>query len=172
MNSLEWRLKKLEDRLLGQMMNPPEDGIFDQLNSIAEQHKSFIDSEDQTYSRFIELYSKHTQQAEASATTGSSGASASSRAELVLAYEDDLTKYLNNIKTLAEKADKILDGHNWPDLSIYEAKLAELRTIHKDQFVESQKIDSKTEELIQVYNDLIGAFKRNMIAWDSALRET
>lgn len=171
MDSLEWRLKKLEERLLGQSI-PPEDNILDNLNSIAEHHKSFMDGEAQTYDRFVELYSKHKQQADHSAYVGPSGASASSKAELVLAYEDDISKYLNNIKTLAEKAETVLDGHEWPDLRQYEAKLENLKTISKEQFAENKKIDEKTEELIQLYNDLISTFKRNMIRWDGALRET
>lgn len=171
MNSLEWRLKKLEERLVGNHHQGAQQGnIFDQLKSIADHHKSFIESEDQNYARFVELYSKHRELAD-SANVANNATSISSRADLVLAYEDDLTSYMKNLKKLAEKADSVLDTQRQPDLSEYDDRLSKLKTITKEQLLESKKVDEKTEELIQVYNDLIGAFKKNMVTWDSSLRD-
>lgn len=168
MNSFEWRLKKLEDRILGQVSCPSHSKesnkhilpVFDQLNSVAKHYKNF---EDKNYIRFVDLYSQHKNNLDRAEQSDIS------KAELVLAYEADLNKYLNDTVQVAEKAEKVLDIEKWPDLSGYEQKLTQLQTITAEQHLKSTNLDKRTEELIEIYNDIIGAFKRNMVVWEEKL---
>lgn len=173
MNSFEWRLKKLEDRICGPShldRSQDQKPLFDQLNSIATHYKNFIDNEDKNYTRFVELYGIH-KDLLSKPDNASDMDCDTSKAELVLAYEADLKRFFNDTKLMAEKADKVLNIENWPDLSGYQDRLANLQTITKEQHLKSTVLDKKTEESIEIYNDIIGAFKRNMLIWEQKLEE-
>lgn len=182
MNSLEWRLKKLEDRILGRTAGPDDidklissqtneaKPILDQLSVFARLFKGCVDNEFNNYNRFVELYAKHRTNLEKSCKFADISLSdINSKAELVLAYEADLKKYLNNTKLMAEMADRVLDIKKWPDLTGYEDKLSKLQSITAEQYPQSVDLDKKTEKLIQIYNDIINSFKRNMVSWEETL---
>lgn len=176
MNSLEWRVKKLEnlifgktagaahvDRILSQSSD--QASIQDQLNSVAKHYANFINNCD-NYSKFRELYSKYS-----SLALDTNDGDAASKAELVLAYEDDIHKYMQDLKSMADKADRVLDIKSWPDLSGYKQRIDKLQQITKEQHLQSLSVDDKTEDIIQIYNDIIGSFKSNMNIWNQKLED-
>lgn len=167
MNSLEWRVKKLEDRILGQDRTEAKEPLLQQFTTIANQYKEFIDSPGNNYSRFLELYNIHKDiLSNLSKTTDTSD---TFKAELILAYHDELVNHLQNTEKLAQKADQVLDISKWPDLSSHQEKLDKLQTITKEQHLQSNVIDQKTEYLIELYNDIIGKFRSNMAIWNDRL---
>lgn len=159
MESLAWRAKQLEDKLPGPIN-------LDQLIQVAKAYRVFIDANEEKYQNFLELKGKLD---EISHNLSNDGISVLTTAELVLAYEDDLVRHLENVKTLVERADHVLDVTKWPDLSGFEKRLEKLETITRDQHLQAMTLDSKTEELIEVYNDIISSFKRNAVTWNQTL---
>lgn len=177
MESLEWRVKKLENKIAGARSGPPfcnteryQDSrpICDQLNHVSKLYKNFTETSGERYSRFKELYEKH-QKLLRDVEAPTAQVSDASKAELVLAYENDLVNHLESVKLMAEKADQVLDETKWPDLSKYRERLEKLETITRDQHLQSVNLDQRTEELIEIYNDIITAFKSNTVIWDQKL---
>lgn len=181
MNSLEWRVKKLENKILGsqanrlagnahlnQLNNQQDESISDQLNKIAKCYKGFIDTDGEKYTKFVELYERHKNLLNELDKTNDD-VSETAKAELVLAYEEDLIRHLEALRVMAEKADRVLNVDKWPDLSGYKQQLDKLEKITKEQHLQSMAIDKKTEELIEIYNDIIGSFKSNTVLWNNKL---
>jgi hypothetical protein len=159
MESHDWRAKQLEHKLPG-----PID--LDQLIQVAKVYRDFIDTNGERYANFLKLYEEYKNAAYNQTNDQISDAT---KAELVLAYEDDLVRHLENVRTLTEKADKVLDVKRWPDLSGFQERIEKLATITRDQHLQSVTLDSQTEELIEVYNDIINSFKRNAVLWNQKL---
>lgn len=175
MNSLEWRAKQLENRLLGgssgihSLDSDLRPSVSDQLQQLAALYKSFLDTQEgQKYARYRELYEKH-KRLLAELDGPETQVSDSAKAELVLAYEEDLVKHLEDMKTMAEKADKVLDSKAWPDLTTYRERLDKLETITREQHLQATKLDKRTEELIDIYNNIITSFKSNTVIWNQKL---
>lgn len=170
MNSLEWRVKKLENKILGQSgsahvdrilgLGSHQENILTQLDSIAKAYKNFMDIYGKNYERFVELYEKNK-------TLLNDTQSETSKVELVLAYEEDLTNHMKDLELLVNKADQVLNVEKWPDTS--RLKLEELQRKTREQHLQSIKIDQRTEELINIYTDIIGSFKSNMSLWNDKL---
>lgn len=181
MNSLEWRVKKLENKIIGQTNNlvhvdrilcrqpgVAQDSILEQLESIAKRYKSFLDSSNgPNYIKFVQLYDKY--KALLSELDTRQDTDVASKAELVLAYEDELRRYMENTKTMAETADRVLNVDKWPDMNGFQERLDKLQTITKEQHIQSAAIDKRTEELIELYNEIIVSFKRNSALWNQKL---
>ena len=91
------------------------------------------------------------------------------KAELVLAYEEDLKQHLEAVQAINDKADRVLDVKAWPDFRDYTEKLSKLETITKEQQLQSIQIDKRTEELIEVYNEIITSFRNNIGIWNQKL---
>lgn len=180
MNSLEWRIKKLENQIIGptngashldkvvEHSSNGQESICDQLKRVAKLYQSYIESEGQRYARFVELYEKHKNLL---GELGSNGdeVSEATKTDLLLAYEDDLIKHLEAVKGMAEKADKVLNVEAWPDSSGYRERLEKLETVTKEQHFQTVALDKQTEELIDIYNDIIGSFKSNTVIWNQKL---
>lgn len=176
MNSLEWRLKKLEDRVLGNGSNQrtptshidttnelPEKPIYDQIDGLAKHFKNFVDNECTNYQRFVDLYDKH-------ANNINELSSDRSKAELVMAYEEELTDYLNKTKQMSEQADRVLNIDQWPDLSGYDKRLEKLDASTSEQLQQTKKLEDKTKELAKVYDKTIETFKNNQrYIWEPKL---
>lgn len=163
MNSLDWRIKKLEAKVIGKL-GPLHDqqSPLDQLEDIAKHYASCVEGPHRSFPRFLELYNKHKRLLVATDSLDSKKA-------IVLAYERELLSYMHDLKTMAEKADKVLDVQNWPDITEYKERIDKLQKIVKEQHLQSTIIDKRTEELIEIYNDIIGSFKRNIEIWDEKL---
>lgn len=163
MNSLDWRIKKLEAQIVGRtVLSQDQQPILEQLENIAKHYASCIEGSHQTFPKFQELYNKHKQ-----LLVGTESLDA--KKAIVLAYEKELVDYMQDLKTLAEKADKVLDVQNWPDMTLYKERVDKLQKIVREQHIQSTIIDKRTEELIEIYNDIIGSFKRNIETWDQKL---
>lgn len=178
MNSLEWRIKRLEEQILGKLRGAAHidriinqsidrDTIVDQLNNVATEYKNFIESPEQNYARFVELKTKHRDLL--NKLVDDNDTDENSKAELVLAYEDDLTKYMEDLKIMAQKSELVLKEENWPDLRGAMGKLEKLQAINKEQHVQSVSLDKKTEDLIQIYNEILLSFKNNMVLWNQRI---
>lgn len=172
MNSLEWRVKKLEDKISGHAGDVAQaelllgqadihGSIFNQLNTVAKHYKSFSGPQ---FDRFFELYDSYSGLLESS-DDGDDKA----KAELILAYEEEIVKYANDIKLMATKADEVLNIEKWPDLTNFQDRLDKLEKITKEQHIQSSKLDKSTEELIEIYNNIIESLKSNMAIWDQRL---
>lgn len=178
MDSLEWRIKRIENQIIGKLggvahidriisQSVDRDPILDQLNNVATEYKNFTEDPGQNYSRFLELKSKHKDLL--NKLVDSNDPDETSKADLVLAYEDDLTKYMNDLKIMGKKAELVLKEENWPDLSKVFAKLDKMQAINKEQHVESVAIDKRTEDLIEIYNEILLSFKSNMVIWNQKI---
>lgn len=178
MDSLEWRIKRIENQIIGKLggiahvdriisQSVDRDPILDQLNNVATEYKNFTESPGQNYSRFFELKTKHKDLL--NKLVDSNDPDETSKADLVLAYEDDLTKYMNDLTIMAKKAELVLKEENWPDISKVSGKLDKLRAINKEQHVESVAIDKRTEDLIEIYNEILLSFKSNMVLWNQKI---
>lgn len=162
MNSFEWRLKQLEEKILAKQDHRSiydQGPICDQLLEVAKKFQVHGNK----YKKFLDQYNEFKNQAlEDDIDTVS-------KAELVLSYENDLVRYFENLKSMADKADKVLDIEKWPDLLGYEAKLQKLQTITSKQAEESKLLDQRIEKLIEIYNDIITTFKYNMSIWNNSI---
>jgi len=178
MESLEWRVKKLENTILGAQAGGPhfdrltrtsddQPPILDQLNVIAKHYRSHLDGSGKDYARFVELYDKY--RGLTGELVDNSPESRAAKVELILAYEDELLKYMGDLKDMAEKADRVLAVEKWPDLGGLEGRLGKLSTINRDQHVQSVALNQRTEELIEIYNEIIGSFKSNISTWNQVL---
>ena len=60
MNSLDWRIKKLEAKVIGKL-GPLHDqqSPLDQLEDIAKHYASCVEGPHRSFPRFLELYNKH-----------------------------------------------------------------------------------------------------------------
>lgn len=154
------------DRIISQSVD--REPILDLLNDIGAEYKNFTDGPGQNYLKFVELKSKHKDLLDKLADT-SNETDDTSKADLVLAYEDDLTKYMNDLEIMAKKADLVLKDENWPDLSSVSKKLDKLQEINKEQHVQSVAMDRRTEELIGIYNEILTSFKSNMVLWNQKI---
>lgn len=162
MNSLEWRARKLEDKIFGsQGFDPQREIVSEQLIQAAKLYKNFVGDD---YLKFLDLYKKSKELEKSNNEIGEAA-----KAELVLSYSDDLTRYLESLKTMTEKADKVLDIKNWPDFSGYTERLNKLQAITREQHLKSMALDKRTEELIEVYNRIITAFRNNISIWNQRL---
>lgn len=179
MNSLEWRVKRIENQILGKLggvahidriinQSVDQDSILDQLNYVATEYKKFIEGPGGNYSRFVELRAKHKDLLNQLVDTNN--ADETSKAELVLAYEEDLTKYMTDLKIMSEKAELVLKEERWPDLREAVGKLDKLQKINKEQHIQMLTIDKKTEDLIEIYNEILVSFKSNMVLWNQKLQ--
>lgn len=179
MNSLEWRVKKLEDKILGLngglsqvdrilTHSADQDSIHDQLYVIAKQYKNYIDQGGHNYAKFIELYQKCKNSL--IDTSDATDVDYNSKTELILAYEDELVKYFSNVKLLAENADKILDINKWPDLQL-DKRLDKLQQINKQQLSQSVTLEKRTEELLDIYNGILTDFKFKQSKWNETLEK-
>lgn len=177
MNSLEWRLKKIENKLLGSnssvshidrvlSQSNDQNTIYNQFIEVSKHYKQHL-STDGSYTRFMELYSKFKHLMNENKINNE--CDQMSKAELVLAYEDDLKRHFQNMETMTQKADQVLDINKWPELVEYQEKLDKIQKINLEQLRQSQDVDDKTEKLIEVYNDIISSFKSNMIIWNNKL---
>lgn len=177
MNSLEWRTKKLENKILGEgaglaqverilSQSVDQPTIYEQLNTVARHYRNFIDHSGPVYERFVELHEKYQSLAKEFDTSNSD---LTAKADLVLAYEEDLIKYTQDIKSMAEKADRVLNFDNWPDLISVQDRVDNLQKITKEQHLQSVVLDRRTEELIELYNEIISSFKNNMTTWNQKL---
>lgn len=178
MDSLEWRLRKVENRILGELSSVTHvdriidqsidrDSILDQLNNISKEYKNFIDEHGDNYFRFIELRKKHEDLL--SKLMVMDDTDETSKAELVLAYEEDIIKYMSDLKIMAEKADLVLKEERWPDLSKVSSRLDKIQKINREQHIQSDIVDKKTEDLIEIYNEILGSFKSNMVLWNQRI---
>lgn len=178
---MEWRIKKLENQILGRtsnvgitdkLLNNAIDraSIVDQLNTIAQQYKMFLDQNGEPYLKFKRSYDNYVSILSEMGQISKEG-SERAQMELVLAYEDELVKHMENIKNMAELADKVLDVQKWPDLTEAKEKLDKLQTITKEQHLQSAALDNRTEEFIELYNEIINSFKNNTIVWDAKLEQ-
>lgn len=156
MNSLEWRIKQLEDRVSGQCTGHAT--IYNQLNDVA---KAYLDhtSQSEEYNIFESKY-KGAQSTPTLDTT---------KIELVLDHQADLKNHLESSKAMADKAEKVLSIENWPDLSSYQDRIKSLQTSIAKYDKEASQIDKKTEEYIQLFYDLKQSMKSNMINWNERL---
>lgn len=176
MNSLEWRIKRLEENILGQapslayfdrMHANSQNSIMDQLNVLAQQYQNFLVTSGKSYPKFMELYEKHKDLSVE--LEYSFDGSETSKAELVLAYEEDLLKFMHDIKTMAEKAEEVLDVKSWPDLSCFDQKLEKLRSSINTQERESAIVDRRLEELVRIYKELLDLLQNNTEIWNRKL---
>lgn len=176
MNSLEWRIKRLEENILGQApslahfdrMHPnSQNSLLDQLNVVAQRYQNFLDTSGKNYPKFMELYERHKDLSVE--LEYSFDGSETSKAELVLAYEEDLLKFMHDIKTMAEKAENVLNDKNWPDLSCFEHKLEKLKNSINTQERESAVLDRRLEELISIYKELLDLLQNNTEIWNRKL---
>lgn len=176
MNSLEWRAKKLENRIIGGAgcrthsyeASGQETPICDQLKRISKLYQNFVDANGEKYSRFLKLYQNHKRLLD-ELDSPAPQVSDAAKAELVLAYENDLVGHLESVKHMADKADKVLDESKWPDLTRFQERLMQLETITRDQHLQSVNLDQRTEELIEIYNEIITKFKSNTVIWNQKL---
>lgn len=176
MNSLEWRVKRLENTVLGQTGRlahfgqfADQDTICDQLTRVASYYKNFNNSHGDKYAKFVTLYHKYRHLLGQLETNSDNDVSETAKAELVLAYENELVQHLEAVKSMANKGDKVLNVERWPDLSGYKERLDKLEQITKEQHLQSVALDRETESLIEIYNDTIGSFKSNMVIWNQKL---
>lgn len=168
-NSFEWRLKKLENAIVGQqseidLSNNRAKSVFDHLVEVAKLYKSFMSTDGKNYSRFQELMKNKNLWEELD-----SDISDRAKAEIVLAYEDDLIKYFDSLKSVSDRADRVLNTDVWPDVNCVKGRIEKLETIIKEQHLQSVAIDKQTEELINIYNDIISSFKANTVRWNEKL---
>lgn len=166
MNSLEWRVKRLEAKLLGQISGLPiiseQESILSRLHLIANYYRAYTDEHGEQFQKFREKYDK------SKSVLGDNDVGL--KQDMVLSKQDELIKYMEEDKFMAEKADKVLDSQNWPDVNQFKARLEKLQTITKQQYSESMKLDKRTEELIEVYNEILKECKSNIATWDSRLQ--
>lgn len=162
MESLEWRTKQLENKIVSSNILS-EDGptICDRLVEVAQMYKKFTQEYGDLHIKFKNLYKS------IGDISTSLDIDDDSKASLVLLYEDDLIKHFEMLKTISEKADKILDIKQWPDTS--RVDLSNLETITRSQHLETVVLDKQLEELIDIYNDIISSFKENTIIWNQKL---
>lgn len=162
MESLEWRTKQLENRILSSTILPSDGAtICDRLVEVAKLYKKFTQEYGDLHTKFKNLYKSIAD------TSTSLDIDDDSKANLVLLYEDDLIKHFELLKMISEKADKILDIKQWPDTS--RVDLSNLETITRSQHLESVVLDKQLEELIDIYNDIISSFKDNTVIWNQKL---
>lgn len=171
MNSLEWRIKRLEENILGQALKyahiDNQHSIMDQLNAVAQQYQNFLETSGKNYPKFADLYRKHKDLSVE--LEYSFDGSETSKAELVLAYEEDLLKFMHDIKTMAEKAESVLDDKDWPDLSKFDDKLEKLKKSIIIQERESTILDKRIEELVRIYKEVLDLLQSNTEVWNSKL---
>lgn len=167
MNSLEWRIKRLEENILGHAPSQAQDSILEQFNIIAQHYNNFLGTSGKNYSKFRELYDKHKDLSVE--LEYSFDGSEASKAELVLAYEEDLLKFMHDIKTMAEKAKSVLDDKNWPDLSNFDKKLEKLKKSVITQERESIILDRRVEKLVRIYKEVLDLLQNNTEIWNSKL---
>lgn len=166
MNSLEWRVKRLEARVLGQISGLPiitdQESILSRLHVIANYFRAYTDENGEQFQKFQEKYdkSKHVL----------SDSDVDLKQDLVLSRKNELIKSMQEDKYMAEKADQILDSQKWPDVNQFKDRLDKLQTITKQQYSESVKLDKRTEELIEVYNEILQECKINISTWNSRLQ--
>lgn len=164
MDPLDWRAKKLEDLVIGQtpvdqvLSKSADTPIVDQFNAVAKQFRDWHDA-----SEARQRLLKYRFPAELEPTDESA------KVELVLAHEEELIQQSQKLKLLAEKAETVLDEQRWPDLKGLPERVNQLQEITKEQNIGSNLIDRKTEELIEIYNDIIGSFKSNIVIWNQKL---
>lgn len=162
MESLEWRTKQLEDRILSaKLASHDEACICEKLAEVAKLYKRFMQEHGESFTRFKEAY-KNMSDATTALEVGQD-----SKANLVLLYEDDLIKHFEMLKAIAEKSEKVLDVKQWTDTS--RVDLSRLETITRSQHLESVVLDKQLEELIDIYNDIISSFKDNTVIWNQKL---
>lgn len=169
MNSLEWRAKKLEQTIVGPaaVLSHIEQfrhhqTILSQLDAIAQHYASSLNDAHQIYPKYVQLYQKHK-------SLVNETDSLEAKKAIVLAYEAELQEYMQDLNTMADKADKVLRIEAWPDMSLYKERVDKLQQITRDQHIESNLIDKRTGELIEIYNDIISSFKKNISTWDQKL---
>lgn len=173
-------MKKLENKIFGQtagtayvdrLINQAnkQESICDQLYSVAKSYNDYINDAGKSYPRFIELYnmSKDLLVQLENAYEGTESA----KAELVLSYEEDLLKYLQNIKLMAEKSEHVLNIEEWPDLSSFQEKLEKLKKLVAVQKEQSDVMDNELWERIIVYKKNLDAIHNLEDTWNKRLEE-
>jgi len=175
---LEWRTKKLENRLLGYTGKGPNhrhhDGdlgsVSQKIKPVAELYENFLTTPSgESFLKFLELQRKSKELLSNLEKCRNSDIGEAAKADLVLAYENDLTRHFESLKMLEEKADKVLDDKNWPDFSGLTGRLEKLKTITKEQHLQSVNLDQKTEALVELYNEIITSFRGNISMWNQRL---
>lgn len=179
MESLEWRVKKLENKILGQTasvayldrlmsQDNEQESICDQLSSVAKLYRSYLDNAGKNYLNFVESYGS------AKKLLGELGdsheSSSASKVELVLAYEEDLVKYMKNLKSMAERANHVLNIERWPNLNGLTERLNKLEQNlmgHTDP--EAEKIDQEVFERIMLYKKNLDTLRGLEITWNKRL---
>lgn len=159
-------MKKLEAKILGRTSGLPiindQESALNRLHLIANYYRTYSDENGEQFLKFKEKYdkSKHVL----------NDNDISLKQDLVLSKRDDLIRYMQEDKFMAEKADRVLDTQKWPDVNQFKDRLDKLQTITKQQYSESMKLDRKTEELIDVYNEILRECKINIATWNSKLQ--
>lgn len=162
MESLEWRTKQLENRILSSDLTPTDGAtVCEQLAEVAKLYKRFMQEHGEIFERFKDAYKNISDMATNMEVEDDS------KANLVLLYEEDLIKHFEMLKTIGEKSEKVLDIKQWPDTS--RINLSKLETITRSQHLESAVLDRQLEELIDIYNDIISSFKDNTVIWNQKL---
>lgn len=171
MDSLEWRVKKLENRLIG-IDNKfshvqAKSSITDNLNEVA---KLYLDhnSQSEKYNKFYSQY-KQCKSTLLDADSNLSSTGLKSQIELVLGHRGELEEHMKAASLMHDKAEKVLNSDNWIDLNPTLKKLSQIQEINEQQLAKSMEIDDKTGEYIKIYNDIIKSFKHNMVVWSDRL---
>lgn len=170
MNSLEWRIKRLEDQILGKhdrLQTTNHNSIFDQLSVVAQQYQNFSETTGNNYFKFQELYNKYKDSL--SHLNSLFECNEMTKAELVLAYEEDLVKYMSDIKLITEKAGKVLDDKRWPDLTPFEEKLEKLKNTTFAQEQECAVLDKRLGEIVKIYKEVLDLLQSNTVTWNNRL---
>lgn len=158
MNSLEWRVKKLEERILGQKgFNLDKESILNQLINVTKSYNKFLEVSGESYLRYKNL-PKH------DLVDTSQGS-----AELVLMYEDELNKYMQDLKQMAEKSENVLKVEKWPNLVGLEDKLNNLIKSTQSQWNQVEDQDQELWEVIKLYKKNLDTLKDLEKGWNERL---
>lgn len=156
-----------------QHLDPQMGSMIEQLDQVAKLYKSFLNNNGGQYLKFITLYKKNKELLSKIESERNADIGESAKAELVLADEGDVRNRLEsanaNMREMSELADKVLNESKWPDLNEYRERLNKLTTITPNQLSQSKSLDERTGELIEMYNNIISTFKKNMYEWDKRL---
>lgn len=171
LQSLAWRLKKLEDRLVAAKLpsqnQSNQQSLIDRLSEIAKNYKTFL-SLNPDFDKFATLHAKHKSALED--FSSHSDQSTDTKIDIILSYEEELIDYMNNSKKMAELANQVLDQNKWPDMTKYKEQLDKIATVTVDQQRQLNAIDSTTRDYLELYNETIETIKRKIVIWDEKIR--
>lgn len=158
MNSLEWRVKKLERLILGSNLDTTP--ILDQLIVVAKNYNNYLNNADQNYTKFNTLYKNLPAELEPTSP---------STIELIMAYEEDILRYVQDIKTMVDKADSVLKVEKWPSLRGVEEKLGKLEKLTSAEMDEADEQDQVLWERIKLYKKNMDTLKHLEKIWNEKL---